>query len=108
MDSSPLGRHIILNIYSIYIPLYNWGNLVPVISSMCGNCGGKDDAIEGVGERHLFLISIPLVSAPASEEANGVTVTNCHFIPLEAPTSVEFGRPGFRWLRQTQQKPILN
>jgi hypothetical protein len=40
---------------------------------MCGICGGKDDAIEGVGD---LLISFPFVSAPASEEANEVTVTN--------------------------------
>jgi hypothetical protein len=75
---------------------------------MCGICGGKDDAIEGVGGGHLFWISFPFVSASASEEANGVTVTNCHLFPLEAPASVEFGRPGFNWLRQTQQNPFLN
>jgi hypothetical protein len=76
---------------------------------MCGICAGKDDAIEGVGEGHLFWISFPFVSAPpASEEANGVTVTNCHLFPLEAPASVEFGRPGFNWLHQTQQNPFLN
>jgi hypothetical protein len=75
---------------------------------MCGICGGKDDAIEEVGERHLFWISIPIVSAPASEEANEVTGTNCYSFLLEAPASVEFGRPGFHWLRQTRQKPFLN
>jgi hypothetical protein len=62
---------------------------------MCGISGGKDDAIEGVGEGHLFWISFLFVSAPASEEANAVTVTNCHLFPLAAPASVEFGRPGF-------------
>ena len=66
----------------------------------------RNDAIEGVGEGHLFCVSFPFVSAPTSEEADGVTVTSCHLLPLEAPTSVECGGPGFNWLRQTQQNPF--
>ncbi len=62
----------------------------------------------GGGGAHVMCagVSFPYVSAPASEEANLLSVTNCHFFPLDAPNSVESGGPGFNWMRQTQQKPF--
>ena len=58
------------------------------------------------GGVHVCCVSFPFVSPPASEEANLLSVTNCHFFLLDAPNSVECGGPGFNWKRQTQQKPF--
>jgi hypothetical protein len=50
---------------------------------------------KGGGGMHVCCVSFPFVSPPASEEANLVSVTNCHFFQLDAPNSVECGGLGF-------------